>query len=101
MHSDAEADDLGDRPSPRPGPKNSPGLHQRDQGPRRPGPFGADPLEPYGKYLAARFIDDPHMWASALYDEVGRIGIHRLNRPAFPKQLRTSGEAVDPSARCH
>ena len=30
-----------------------------------------DPLEPFKKYLAARFVDDPHVWASALYDEVG------------------------------
>ena len=29
-----------------------------------------DPLEPFKKYLAARFVDDPHVWASALYDEV-------------------------------
>ena len=29
-----------------------------------------DPLEPFTKYLAARFVDDPHVWASALYDEV-------------------------------
>ena len=23
-----------------------------------------DPLEPFSKYLAARFVDDPHVWAS-------------------------------------
>jgi hypothetical protein len=33
-----------------------------------------DPLEPYVGYLAARFGDDPHVWGSALYDEVRRLG---------------------------
>ena len=48
----------------------------------------ADPLEPFVSYLAARFADDPHIWASALYDEVSRLGLdfppgggHRAMRP--------------------
>ncbi len=31
---------------------------------------GPDPLEPFVAYLRARFADDPHVWASALFDEV-------------------------------
>ena len=29
-----------------------------------------DPLEPFAAYLAARFVDDPHLWLTALFDEV-------------------------------
>ncbi|MGH8898106.1 MAG: hypothetical protein ACRDZ4_14075 [Egibacteraceae bacterium] len=42
-------------------------------GQRRPGQRASrtpDPLEPFTTYLKARFADDPHIWASALYDEV-------------------------------
>ena len=49
-----------------------------------------DPLGPFTKYLAARFVDDPHVWASALYDEVGRLG-YRLSYPSFVRQLRLAG----------
>ena len=41
---------------------------------RRPGP---DPLERFVPYLTARFADDPHVWASALFDEVGRARLRR------------------------
>ena len=30
-------------------------------------------------YLAARFLDDPHLWLTALCDEVTRSG-HRVHR---------------------
>ena len=33
-----------------------------------------DPLAPFAAYVAARFVDDPHIWASALYDEVTGLG---------------------------
>ena len=42
-------------------------------GDRVPGvrrPAGPDPLAPFAAYVAARFADDPHLWASALFDEV-------------------------------
>lgn len=47
-----------------------------------------DPLAPFTDYLAARFVDDPHIWASALYDEVSRLG-YRLSYVSFARQLRT------------
>jgi transposase len=47
-----------------------------------------DPLEPFTDYLAARFADDPHIWASALYDEVTRLG-YGLSYVSFARQLRT------------
>jgi len=47
----------------------------------------ADPLGPFTDYLAARFADDPHIWASALYDEVTRLG-YGLSYVSFARQLR-------------
>ena len=52
-----------------------------------------DQLEPFKKYLAARFVDDPHVWASALYDEVRRLG-YRLSYPSFARQLRLATNEV-------
>ena len=49
-----------------------------------------DPLEPSSAYLAARFVDDPHVWASALYDEVGGSAI-ALSYPSFVRQVRVAG----------
>ena len=49
-----------------------------------------DPLEPFKAYLAARFVDDPHIWASALYDEVVRLG-YGLSYPSFVRQVRLAG----------
>jgi transposase len=62
-------------------------------GERQPGvrrPAGADPLAPFVPYLAARFVDDPHLWASALYDEVVPLGYDR-SYPSFSRQLRLAG----------
>jgi transposase len=49
-----------------------------------------DPLEPYRGYLEARFTDDPHVWASALHDEVRRLG-YQLSYPSFVRQIRVAG----------
>jgi len=49
-----------------------------------------DPLNPFVDYLTARFCDDPHVWASALHDEVRRLG-YSLSYPSFVRQLRTAG----------
>jgi len=56
----------------------------RTPGRRRVAP---DPLGPFVAYLAARFADDPHIWASALYDEVTRLG-YGLSYVSFARQLR-------------
>jgi hypothetical protein len=47
-------------------------------------------LAPYAAYLAARFVDDPHIWASALYDEVTPLGYDR-SYVTFARQLRLAG----------
>jgi hypothetical protein len=41
---------------------------------------GPDPLEPFVGYITLRFGDDPHVWASALYDESTGSGIHSATR---------------------
>jgi hypothetical protein len=58
---------------------------EREPGRRR---SVADPLGPFTDYLAARFADDPHIWASALYDEVSKLG-YGLSYVSFVRQLRT------------
>jgi transposase len=49
-----------------------------------------DPLAPFVDYLVARFADDPHVWASALHDEVCRLG-YVQSYPSFARQIRTAG----------
>jgi transposase len=49
-----------------------------------------DPLAPFARYLSARFVDDPHVWASALYDEVVPLG-YPCSYPSFVRQVRAAG----------
>jgi transposase len=58
---------------------------EREPGVRRSSQPGA--LEPYKEYLAARFTDDAHIWASALYDEVVPLG-YPSTYVSFARQLR-------------
>ncbi len=48
-----------------------------------------DPLEPFAPYVAARFADDPHLWLTALFDEVGRLGYPR-SYPSFVRAVRAA-----------
>jgi len=32
------------------------------------------PLEPFAAYCAARLVEDPHLWATTLYDELLEFG---------------------------
>ena len=41
-------------------------------------------------YVAARFVDDPHLWASALFDEVVALG-YRSSYVSFARQIRLAG----------
>jgi transposase len=61
---------------------------RREPGVRRRA--GPDPLERFVPYLSARFVDDPHVWASALFDEVVELGYDR-SYPSFARQLRVAG----------
>jgi len=49
-----------------------------------------DPLAPFVGYVTARFVDDPHLWASALFDEVVPLG-YGCSYPSFARQLRVAG----------
>jgi transposase len=46
-----------------------------------------DRLAPFAGYVRARFVDDPHLWASALFDEVGPLG-YGGSYVSFARQLR-------------
>ena len=49
-----------------------------------------DPLAEFEAYVRARFADDPHLWATALFDEVVALGYDR-SYPTFVRQLRQRG----------
>jgi transposase len=46
-----------------------------------------DPVEPFVAYLTQRLGDDPHVWSSALFDEVKALG-YPLSYPSLTRQLR-------------
>jgi len=48
------------------------------------------PLGPFVGYVTARFADDPHLWATALFDEVVPLG-YGCSYPSFARQLRAAG----------
>ena len=50
----------------------------------------ADPFGPFAAYCAARLTEDPHLWATALFDEVTALGYDR-SYPTFTRQLRGRG----------
>jgi transposase len=60
-------------------------LKERSPGVRRTS--RADPLDEYRAYVAARFTDDPHLWASALFDEVVALG-YPASYVSFARQVR-------------
>jgi len=47
-------------------------------------------LAPFASYVKARFADDPHLWASALFDEVRPLG-YDASYVSFARQLRLAG----------
>src|SRR4051795_2793649 len=53
---------------------------------------GADPFEPFAGYCRERLSEDPHLWATTLFDELLELGYDR-SYPMFTRQLRTPGAA--------
>jgi len=47
-----------------------------------------DPFTPFAAYCAQRLKDDPHVWATTLFDEVVGLGFDR-SYPSFTRDLRT------------
>jgi hypothetical protein len=43
-------------------------------------PAGPDGFEPFVAYVRARFEEDPHLWATTLFDELVELGF-ALNYP--------------------
>jgi transposase len=54
---------------------------------RRAGP---DAFAPFVPYVAERLCEDPHLWASALFDEVNALGFSRSYQ-TFTRELRARG----------
>src|SRR6266571_254591 len=62
-------------------------------GEREPGrrkPAGPDRFAPFESYCRIRFGDDPHLWATALFDEVSDLG-YDGSYPSFTRALRARG----------
>src|SRR3954468_5598184 len=50
----------------------------------------ADPFEPFAGYCRERLGEDPHLWATTLFDELLELGYPR-SYPTFTRQLRARG----------
>jgi transposase len=50
----------------------------------------ADRFEPFAAYCAQRLRDDPHLWASTLFNELLKLGFAR-SYPTMTRQLRDRG----------
>ena len=48
---------------------------------------GPDPFEPFVAYVTARLVEDPHLWARTLCDELEGIG-YVLSYPTLTRQIR-------------
>jgi hypothetical protein len=53
-------------------------------------PAGPDALAPFEEYARARLAEDPHLWASALHDELRALGYER-SYPSLTRALRRRG----------
>lgn len=53
-------------------------------------PAVPDRFEAFAAYCAARLAEDPHLWATALFDEVLALGFDR-SYPSFTRALRARG----------
>jgi transposase len=53
-------------------------------------PAAADPFGPFAAYCRARLAEDPHLWATTLFDEVIALGYDR-SYPTFTRALRERG----------
>lgn len=58
---------------------------------------GPSPIEPYRAYLQARFADDPHVFATVLFDELASLGFDR-SYPTLVREIRKLG--LRPACSC-
>jgi transposase len=61
-----------------------------------------DPFEPFAVYCTERLREDPHLWATALFDEVTELG-YAGSYPSFTLALRTRAlrPACEPCRPAH
>ena len=64
----------------------------REPGNRRPA--GPDVFAPFEPYVRNRLVEDPHLWASTLFDEVVALGYPRAY-PSFTREVRRRGLRPD------
>ena len=62
-------------------------------------PAGASEFDTYAVYCRERFVEDPHLWAMTLFDEVVALGFGQ-SYPTFTRQLRAR-ELRPHCERCH
>ena len=53
-------------------------------------PAGDNAFGPFVEYCRLRLIEDPHLWAMTLFDEIVVLGFNR-SYPTFTRQLRARG----------
>ena len=61
---------------------------RREPGQRKPA--GPDRFGPFERYCRLRFEGDPHLWATALFEEVRGLG-YEGSCPSFTRALRKRG----------
>lgn len=61
-----------------------------DRVPGRRLPAGPEVFAPFAEYTRLRLVDDPHLWASTLFDELTGLG-YPGSYPSFTRALRARG----------
>ena len=49
-----------------------------------------DPFAPFVEYVTARLVEDPHLWAVTLFDELGPLGF-TASSPTLTREIRVRG----------
>ena len=61
-----------------------------DRVPGRRVPSGPDPFDRFEAYVRQRLLDDPHVWATVLFDEVAALGFGQ-SYPTLVRKIRLRG----------
>ena len=62
----------------------------RERVPGRRRPAELDPFGVFEPYVRQRLVDDPHVWATVLFDEVGGLG-YEQSYVTFVRKIRNRG----------
>ena len=62
-------------------------------------PAGDDPFDRFADYVGERLREDPHLWASTLFDELFELGFAQ-SYPTLTRQIRVRG-LRPPCEACH